>query len=259
MLAGEVYILDLARLVRYVSSGDELDLAHNFAFLHQPWDAQAIRASVEEFVTLAGGIAWPAWFLSNHDHPRVASRFGKDRIRVAAMLTATLRGTPFVYQGEELGLPDAEIPPDRVVDVDGRDPERAPIPWEPGPGGGFTTGEPWLPLVRDADRLAASVQRADPGSTLNFVHRLLALRPRLRGEQCSLGAAPGVWCYTRGDDHLVALNFTSEPAPVGLRGGAVVELSTDPRREPGSVDLAALVLSPDEGLVMNLPNGLPRQ
>jgi alpha-glucosidase len=268
MISGEVYLLDLSRLVTYVNTGDELDLAHNFVFLHQPWDAEAIRATVEEFANLAGPVAWPAWFLSNHDHPRAATRFadgspgsGDRRARVAAMLITTMRGTPFIYQGEELGLPDARIPPDRVVDVDGRDPERAPIPWEPpsqaGPGAGFTSGEPWLPLVDDAERLAVAVQRADPDSTLNFVKQLLALRPRLAGPQRSIEAAPGLYCYGRDGDerHLVALNFTSQQVRLGFEGSASVELSTYASRPSEQVDLGAVALEPDEGLLMKLPKG----
>ena len=275
VLAGEVYILDLRRVVAYVATGDELDLAHNFVFLHQPWDARAIRATVEEFAELAGPVAWPAWFLSNHDHSRVATRFaggdaarGERRARVAAMLTVTMRGTPFVFQGEELGLPDAEIPPDRIVDVDGRDPERAPIPWEPpsraGAGAGFTTGEPWLPIVADAERLAVARQEEDPDSTLSFVKRLLALRARIGalqgGAQRSLDAAPGLFCFVREGEQrlLIALNFTSERVALGLRGEAAIELSTHTARASGPADLGKLVLEPDEGVVMSLPNGSAR-
>jgi alpha-glucosidase len=273
MLVGEVYILDLRRLASYVSTGDELDLAHNFVFLHLPWDARAVRASVDEFVELAGAMAWPAWFLSNHDHPRVASRFaagpgsGERRARIAALLTAGMRGTPFVYQGEELALPDAEIPPDRVVDVDGRDPERAPIPWEPssvaGPGAGFTSGEPWLPIVADADRLCVEAQDADPDSTLAFVRRLLALRADFEvlqgGSQRSLDAAPEVFCFLRENDDerlLVALNFTSRSVQLALTEevgeSAAIELSTSPSRAPGPADLRTLELEPDEGIVFRL-------
>ena len=137
MIVGEVYLLDLKKLVEYINTGDELHLAHNFVFFHLPWQAAAYRASVQEFTELAEVSAWPAWFLENHDHSRVATRYaaepgsGQRRARVAAMLICSLRGTPFLYYGQELGLPDAEIPADRVVDVDGRDPERAPMPWRP--------------------------------------------------------------------------------------------------------------------------------
>ena len=150
MLVGEVYLLDLRRLVEYINTGDELHLAHNFVFFHLPWRAAAFRASVQQFADLAEAAAWPAWFLENHDHSRVATRYadapgnGQHRARVAAMMICTLRGTPFLYYGQELGLPDAEIPPEQVVDVDGRDPERAPMPWRrpsrAGPGAGHENG-----------------------------------------------------------------------------------------------------------------------
>ena len=145
MLVGEVYLFDLRRVISYVQGGDKLDLAHNFVFVKLPWSAPEFRRAIDEFDALADAASWPAWFLANHDNPRVASRFDTDgqgpaRARAVAVMLYALRGTPFVFQGEELGLPDAEIPPDRVVDVDGRDPERAPIPWrprrrpDPGPG-----------------------------------------------------------------------------------------------------------------------------
>ncbi|HEX6457292.1 MAG TPA: alpha-amylase family glycosyl hydrolase [Thermoleophilaceae bacterium] len=270
MLVGEVYLKDLRRVVEYINTGDQLDLAHNFVFLDLPWDAEAMRASVDDFEQLAEQAAWPAWFLSNHDHPRVASRFadgtpgsGERRARVAAMLICTLRGTPFVYQGEELGLAGADIAPEAVVDVDGRDPERAPIPWEPpadaGDAAGFTTGTPWLPLPPDADRLAVSAQLRDPASTLQLVRRILALRARepafQGGAQRCIDCAPQVFAYTR-EHFLVALNFTADSValeprvPLGAR--AQIELSTHPARELGEVDPSELVLGPDEGVIARL-------
>lgn len=163
-----------------------------------------------------------------------------------------------------LGLPDAEIPADRVVDVDGRDPERAPMPWRPpaqaGPGAGFTTAEPWLPVVADAGFLCVESQQRDPGSTLAFVRRLIHLRSReptlQSGAQRLVGAAPDVFCFERQLDQrfLVVLNFSSRRVPVVLaddaRGPAVLELSTRPEREHGPVDLTNLVLEPDEGMIL---------
>ena len=119
----------------------------------------------------------------NHDNSRAATRWAggdEQKMRAALFLLLTLRGTPFLYQGDELGLPDAEIPPDRVVDVDGRDPERAPIPWRPpsedGAGAGFTTGRPWLPITPAAEELNAERQAHDPDSTLALARRLADLR-----------------------------------------------------------------------------------
>jgi alpha-glucosidase len=226
---GEVYLLNQHTLAPYITSGDELHLAHNFVFLNLPWSAERFRATVDEFEELTRDGGWPAWCLNNHDHSRTATRYGSQRARVAAMLTLTLRGTPFLFQGEELGLTDVPIPPAAIVDVDGRDPERAPIPWEPpsqaGPGAGFSTGEPWLPVHPDAERLAASTQAKDPGSALAFHRALLALRraePALRcGTYRSVAAAPDVFAYVREHDGrrvLVALNFA--PFPRALPGEA---------------------------------------
>jgi alpha-glucosidase len=272
MIVGEVHLLDLRRIVEYLNTGDELHLAHNFVFLHLPWDAGAFGASIAEFEELAEDVVWPAWFLSNHDHSRIATRYddgghGRARARVAALMLATLRGTPFMFQGDELGLPDAEIPSGAAVDVDGRDPERAPIPWRPpsdaGAGAGFTTGMPWLPVTGAAEELAAARQRADPGSMLTLSRRLGWLRRGTRalqvGEQRPVDAGPGVLAYVRedaADRLLVTLNLTGGALVVDASGAgagtARLELSTDPGREAGPVSLHALELGGDEGLLLRL-------
>jgi alpha-glucosidase len=273
MIVGEVYILDQERLVQYVNSGDELHLAHNFVFLHLPWGAGAFRDAVDEWERLASAEAWPVWFLSNHDHSRVVSRYddgghGLARARVAAMCVLTLRGTASLYQGEELGLPDVPVPPELEVDVDGRDPERCPVPWEPpsraGPGAGFTTGTPWLPTSPEAEDLAAAVQAGDPDSTLSFYRRLIHHRQRshalVHGSYEALDAGEDVFSYVRAAEAervLVALNFASEARPLGLADaarspGGRLDLSTHRERTPGPVDLESLVLWPDEGVVVRL-------
>jgi alpha-glucosidase len=230
---------------------------------------------VQEFTELAKQSAWSAWFLENHDHSRVATRYaaapesGQRRARTAAMLICTLRGTPFLYYGQELGLPDAHIPPDRVVDVDGRDPERSPMPWRrpslAGPGAGFTTAEPWLPVVTGAESLCVESQQQDPGSTLAFVRKLTHLRsrePTLQSGTLRLSdAAADVFCYERELDRrfLIALNFSSHRVPLALGddapASAFLELSTHSGREHGAVDLQDLVLEPDEGLILRLSEG----
>jgi alpha-glucosidase len=268
MLVGEVYLLDLRRVLAYINSGDELHLAHNFVFLHLPWDAGAFTAAIEGFEALASEAAWPAWFLANHDHARVASRFGPAQARAVLLMLYALRGTPFIYQGEELGLPDAEIPPDRVVDVDGRDPERAPIPWRPpseaGPGAGFTSGEPWLPITRAAEELNAQRQAQDPSSALSLARRLAALRasrPVLQsGEQRDADGGEGIlaWLRVAGDDRMLAIvNFAPEErlfrcAP-DLPRSARLELSTDPARSEGDVALDDLRLAPYEAVLLRQP------
>ena len=266
MAVGELYLPTQRDLAAYVTSGDELHLAHNFFLLAAPWDAAVYRATIAEWQQLLEPGAWAAWCLGNHDHPRLATRLGPARARVAALLLVTLRGTPFIYQGDELGLQDVPIPPAAVVDVDGRDPERAPLPWAApsaaGPGAGFTTGTPWLPITPDAERVNVAAQAARPDSMLALYRELLGLRraePALRtGAQRWLEAGPDVLAYERGERFVVALNFASTPRPARLGadgpGGqrATIEIATHPsRREPGGeVDLARLELAGDEGLVL---------
>src|SRR3954470_13528098 len=250
MTVGEVALQDLHRVVSFLNSGDQLHLAHNFVFAELDWDAEAFAVSIDDFEALASDRAWPACSLETHALPRIASRFddppglGPARARAALLVLYALRGTPFVYQGEELGLPDAEIPPDRVVDVDGRDPERAPMPWRPpsaaGPGAGFTTGEPWLPFVAEAEVLNAETQAADPGSTLALTRRLAALRrvtPALQsGAQRTVDLGEDVLAWLREDGGarlLCAVNFA--PVAVAVEVGGSLLLSTDPERGDGEV------------------------
>jgi alpha-glucosidase len=245
MIVGEVALQDLHRIVLYLESGDQLHLAHNFVFVDLPWDAEAFGTSIDDFEALADRTAWPAWFLENHDKPRIASRFGAASARAAAVMLYALRGTPFVYQGQELGLPDSEIPPDRVVDVDGRDPERTPVPWEPGPGAGFTEGEPWLPVD---DAFNARDQARDPRSSLTLFRRLAKLRRELpalqSGTQRRLEAGPDVLAWQRDDELLAAVNFAGEPRPLEWRGTPLV--SSDPDR--GERD----GLGPHEAVILRL-------
>jgi alpha-glucosidase len=271
---GEVYLLNQRELVQYVNSGDELHLAHNFTFVNQPWGAGSFRKVVDEWHLLASERAWPDWFLENHDHPRVASRYdaggnGAARARLASLMVLTLRGTPFLFQGEELGLPDVPVPPDQVVDVDNRDPERCPIPWDPpslaGPGAGFTTGTPWLPISPDAETINARTQAVDPMSALSLHRALLRLRrscPALvGGDYRSLDTADDqIYAYARetGDEQLlVVLNFGAAPASydgttAGLVDAGELLISTVPLRPTGRVDLRSLALEPAEGVVVRV-------
>ena len=214
---------------------------------------------VEEFLGLLEPGAWAAWCLGNHDHSRVATRYGPRAVRVAAMLLVTLRGTPFLFQGEELGLADVPIAPEQVVDVDGRDPERGPIPWEPpsraGAGAGFTSGEPWLPMDPRAERVNAATQRDDPSSVLSLYRALLALRraqPDLQGGDLQFLDAgdADVLAYARGERHLVAVNFAPAPRRVVLPGPARLVLSTRPGNAPGEPVEEELELGADEGVVL---------
>jgi alpha-glucosidase len=185
ILIGEIY-LPIERLVAYY--GENLCGVHlpfNFQLLLTSWSARRIAALIHEYETALPEGGWPNWVLGNHDNHRVASRIGRAQARVAALLLLTLRGTPTIYYGDEIGMTDVPIPPDRVQDPFekrvpgigvGRDPERTPMQWEPGPGAGFTAAEPWLPIAADADEVNVARLREDPRSILHLHRRLIALR-----------------------------------------------------------------------------------
>ena len=270
MTVGEVYIMDPSQVASYYGRGDELHLAFNFSFLRSTWDAAAFANEIARFDALVPVEGWPDVVLSNHDVPRHASRyddarFGEARARVAAVLLLTLRGTPFLYYGEEIGMRNTEVPPERIRDPLAltlhpslsRDPERTPMHWDAGPRAGFTTGEPWLPIAPDAEQRNVKAQAADRASLLWLYKDLLALRratPALeRGSWRALAAPADVLAYERhhgASRALVALNFSGEPRHAGLpparvRGGL--------RTLAGAAlpsDAAALELAPSEGALL---------
>jgi len=232
MMVGEVFQLFSATHERYFGANDELHLAFDLpASVATPWDAAAWRERVTDVARRLDPIgAWPTWVLSNHDTPRHRTRFGSEaRARAAAVMLLTLRGTPFLYAGEELGLEDAAIPPDRAVDPGFRDGCRAPIPWDASATHGWPTPDPWLPWPPEVNARSAERLRADPTSILDLYRRLLALRrstPALRTGTIELrDASAGVLSYDRvqdGDRLTIAINFTSEPVVVPATGTVVI-------------------------------------
>jgi alpha-glucosidase len=185
-----------------------LDLVFAFEFLFAPWEAEALRAAIEP----AARIERAAWVMSNHDFDRLATRVGPENLGAAAVLLLTLPGVAFLYQGDELGLangPGAERPFDRA----GRDGLRHPMQWDA--AGGFTSGEPWLPLVDPQER-SVEAQRGDPGSLLELYRRLIELRRGFGRGFRLLEAEPGVVAYERGG-HVIAVNTSADQrtAPEG--------------------------------------------
>jgi glycosidase len=267
---GEVYLLNPAEVARYYGRNDELHLAFNFSFLHAAWSAEAFRRETERFQRFVGSRGWPDHVLSSHDAPRHASRYdhpalGEARARLAALMLLTLRGTPFLYQGEEIGMRNVPVPVERLQDPLAwrlhpnlsRDPSRTPLPWQSGPGAGFTRGEPWLPLGADADVRNVAVQRNDPDSLLHLYRAALALRkqtPALqRGRYAPLRAPREVFAFERvhgAERAVVALNFGDLPASVPLgRGKVAAGLHT---RAGAALpeQLGRLELGPAEGVVL---------
>jgi len=271
MMVGEVYLPTTAQVATYHGSPGhpELHLSFNFPPLFAPWDAGVWRQRIDEVVDLIEGVgAWPTWVLSNHDNPRHRTRYGSERrARAAAVLLLTLRGTPFLYAGEELGLEDAVVPPERRVDPGGRDGPRAPLPWDGSAGHGWVSGaEPWLPWPPGAaTRRTVSGLRHDPTSILGLYRRILTARRASdalrRGSLQVLDSPDGMIAYRRqagADQRAVAVNFTDAPLP--LPGALtrdvfsaqhwVVEVASSgdgEGRPPGPVDGdSAVILRPDQ-------------
>ena len=215
-MIAEVY-LPSERARRYL---DHFDAAFSFDLLHADWDRDAIAAAIERSLDLGS----PAWVTSNHDFPRVASRWGEENARAAAVLLLTLGGTAFVYQGEEIGMTDGrggEPPLDRF----GRDKCRTPMQWDPVPGAGFTTGTPWLPPA-DPHLRSVAGQRSDPESILNLFRELITLRREMTGEPVVLDSEPGTLVVRRGAHTVVVDMGAGTTAPAGI-GPAEPVLRTD--------------------------------
>jgi alpha-glucosidase len=265
VLIGEIY-LPIERLVTYY--GENLSGAHlpfNFALIKAPWRADAIAKLVDEYEAALPLGGWPNWVLGNHDQPRIATRVGEAQARLAAMLLLTLRGTPTMYFGDEIGLENVPIPPERVQDPWeknepglglGRDPCRTPMQWSAGPNAGFSGGVPWLPLT--ADYVTCNVERLrdDPRSILTLYRRLIGLRREYLalsiGDYMGRGVQGDVFWFERryGETRLtVALNFGHERSAVRLPRDSRILLSTPLDRENERIG-TELVLRPDEGVIL---------
>jgi alpha-glucosidase len=242
VLIGEIY-LPFERLVAYY--GKDLGGAHlpfNFALLSAPWNARGIEKIIGDYETVLPAGAWPNWVLGNHDRPRVASRVGQDQARVAAMLLLTLRGTPTLYYGDEVGMHQVAIAPDQVRDPFeknvpgigvGRDGCRTPMQWDASPNAGFSTVQPWLPVAADFQSENVVNLDADAGSILSLYKALIDLRKTLpqlvSGDYVPLAAQGDLLLYRRqgqGKAVTIALNLGAEPVSLASdvldRGGEIL-------------------------------------
>jgi alpha-glucosidase len=270
MLVGEIYVPVERLMAYYGASRQGVHLPFNFQLIRLPWNAKDVTAAVERYEAMLPSYGWPNWVLGNHDKPRIASRVGTAQARVAAMLLLTLRGTPTMYYGDEIGMRDVSIAPHQVRDPFeknvpglglGRDPVRTPMQWTGGTGAGFTTGSPWLPFAADFTANNVAALRQQPNSILSLYHRLIELRraePALSvGTFSSLPVNDNAMAYLRkaGDRRLlIMLNFASHPSgfdPSVLEAQARLLLSThlDRQQEQLGVDFQ---LRGDEGVIIEL-------
>jgi alpha-glucosidase len=270
VLIGEIY-LPVERLVQYY--GADLGGVHipfNFQLLLAKWHARDIARVIGEYEAALPEHGWPNWVLGNHDRPRIASRIGPAQARLAAMLLLTLRGTPTLYYGDEIGMHDVEIPPEKVQDPFeknvpgrglGRDPQRTPMQWSAEKNAGFTTGEPWLPIAEDYTRVNVEVERDDPVSMLTLYAQLIKVR---RGESAlevgqfePMEADGDLLTYVRRDRKsafLIALNLGPQPQAVNFSNKASagrITLSTHMDR-PGEHVRGDFRLRAEEGLLIRL-------
>lgn len=267
VLIGEIY-LPIEKLVAYY--GRNLKGAHlpfNFQLLNTAWTAPHIADLIETYEAALPERGWPNWVLSNHDRARIAARVGPEQARVAAMLLLTLRGTPTLYYGDELGIGHVEIAPNFVRDPwakhepglgVGRDPARTPMQWGASAYAGFSKHEPWLPLTPDHEARNVAVMSDDKTSILYLVRSLLKFRRE--HESLSLGGwrllsqNSDVLAYGRcnGNNRIfVVLNFTANPqawsAPISTKVRIAISTFGDRRGEPiGST----LSLRANEGLLI---------
>ena len=246
VLIGEIY-LDVDKLVTYYGTSErpEAHLPFNFHLIQSDWKAESIAELIRRYEAALPAGAWPDWVLGNHDQHRLVTRVGMGQARVAAVLLLTLRGTPTMYYGDELGMPDAVIGPDQVVDPAekrqpgqgfGRDPERSPMLWDGEENAGFTSGTPWLPLVDGW--MARTVAAEGEGSSLALYRELLRLRRQQvalhAGEVTGVVARDGALSYVRGGKVQVHLNLTGGTTWVPSLAGSVL-LSTTGVRGDGRV------------------------
>jgi alpha-glucosidase len=283
MTIGELFSRDTNLAAKYAR---DRHIVFDWSLMEAPWSASAYGTAIDRREALFGPHLWPTVALSNHDRERQATRLaasiGRDRdpdhdaiAKAAAVLILALRGTPFLYYGEEIGMTDVEIPRDEIVDPPAlragpdfpwydRSRCRTPMQWQAGPGAGFTSGRPWLRLAADADRRNVAVQDADPDSVLATYRRLLGFRAgadALRsGAMDRLDSGdPDVlaWIRTsRGQRLLVVVSFVGEPRRIDLAtlDGAFAgrwEARVGTHRDPPAVGRdGRLELRPDEAVIL---------
>jgi alpha-glucosidase len=270
VLIGEIY-LPIERLVAYYGANlDGVHLPFNVQLLRCPWNARAIAALIDQYERALPQGGWPNWMLGNHDNPRIATRVGREQARVAAMLLLTLRGTPTLYYGDEIGMVDVPIPAEHVQDAFeknlpgrgfGRDPARTPMQWNARRHAGFSEVDPWLPVAADFATVNVEAEEASRTSMLALYRELLELRRVHRalvvGDYQPIAASGDLLAYLRRTEEeafLVALNLGASPSRLpldtpGLSGRVALSTRLDRAREPLHGHLA---LRANEGVIAAL-------
>lgn len=269
LLIGEIY-LPISKLVRYYGEDNQgAHLPFNFQLLELPWKAAEIEAAINDYEGALPNEGWPNWVLGNHDKSRIATRVGKEQAKIAAMMLLTLRGTPTIYYGDELGMEDVKIPQEKIQDPQAlnepgvgksRDPERTPMQWDDSENAGFTTGQPWLPLMKNHTEINVKNQWDDTGSMLHFHRRLIKLRnqePALHvGDHTPVYTENNLLSYIRSYQNrkfLVVLNLSgsNEDFKPGMDWKGKVRIATHPEMEGQELE-GELRVRGNTGLVIEL-------
>lgn len=272
VLIGEIY-LPIHKLVTYYGQDNKgAHLPFNFQLLTLPWDAPQIAMAIDEYEGALPENGWPNWVLGNHDKPRISSRVGRAQAKVAALMLLTLRGTPTIYYGDEIGMRDVPIPMNEIVDPQGlnmpdlnvsRDPSRTPMQWSSDINAGFSGHKPWLRLPINSGRVNVDKQKDDEYSKLSFYRKLIRLRKEHAalniGDYRPVYADQQLISYIRewGDEKfLIILNLSHRPAYFKPRQESftgTILLGTEVERI-GMIAEDIITLGGDEGLLIQLSN-----
>ncbi len=274
LLIAELY-KPLELIIKHYGNNDEFHLPLNSALMSRDlqWNAEYVRGIVECYESLLPQDAWPNWSLGNHDKHRIASVLGMEQAKIGMMLLLTLRGTPTIYYGDEIGMEDGWIPPEHIQDPweikspgigVGRDTERTPMLWDHTLHAGFCSGNvlPWLPICMDYSQNNVEVQQRDSRSFLSLTRALLALRKYHSslqvGDYQSLYSPGNLFCYQRScgiEEFIIALNFSAVNQewilPLEWRQKATILLSTAMDRQGGQLG-ELLQLRGNEGVILGL-------
>ncbi|MBI2326739.1 alpha-glucosidase C-terminal domain-containing protein [Candidatus Curtissbacteria bacterium] len=266
-MVSEAY-LDIPEMSKlYKACSNNLHAPFNFNLISLPWDAKLIRKHIDDFEASLSKIDWPNYVLGNHDKPRVVTRVGEKRARLLAMLLFTLRGMPFVYYGDEIGMKNEDIPLGKQKDLVGnrltanRDGERTPMQWDESVHAGFSIVKPWLPVGEKYKDVNVKKELSDPISMLRLYRQLIHYRANsyvlLRGSYRSLDLGDNhVFAYLRelGDEKvLVILNFSKDEESVSFPyQKANVIYTTNREKENKIVNLKKITLAPYQGYVLEV-------
>lgn len=267
-MISEAYLGVSQMIELYKSCDNGLHAPFNFNLMVLPWSAVKFKKFIDEFEAKLGPHDWPNYVLGNHDRSRLATRLGQERARLAAMLQFTLRGMPFVYYGDELGMTDVPIAENQTVDplgknvTDfkvGRDPARTPMQWNASPHAGFTKGTPWLPVASDHKERNVESHLSDPNSMLSFYRELIHYRkdsPALLTGSYTPMQSGNEYVFTFGrecgdEKLLIAINFGDAEQTTSLSVTGSLLCNTRRSKCGGEqIKTDRLTLGPYEGLII---------